>query len=240
LDAVFFWLYNQSMKAFLDHFILGIPRLYLKQYPYAWIVFIALWAWPPSLIVFIFPAIILLGFFMLHWHTSAWLSTLRADHVGADGKFYVDRPSVLFQRAVKNIFILIAAAGGISFFLNQQIGLEPWQVFLMVVGFSLLYRDSTFFGAPTTYVITSAGIAIYFAPGNIDYRLFLKFSEIDRIERCGYQKDKGWNCFARTRAADGLLLIPKNPNGFTKLIEKLFIAPKDIDQFRAHLPYGFN
>jgi hypothetical protein len=228
------------MKSFLDRFILGIPRLYIKQFPYAWIVFIALWTYPPSSIIFIFPFIILLGLFMVQWHHSAWLSTLRAEHAPTGGKFYVDRPSVSIRPAAKNISILLAGAGIMAFFLNRQIGLEPWQMFLIIVGFSLLYRNSIFFGAPTTYIITAGGIGIYFAPSNLDYRLYLKFNEISRIERCGFRKDEGWDCFARVRATDGLLLIPKNPKGLTKRIEKLFIAPKDIDGFLEQLPYGYN
>jgi hypothetical protein len=225
------------MKAFLDRFILGIPRLYIKQFPYAWIVFIALWTWPPN-ISLIFLLIILVGLFMVQWHHSAWISTLRNEYAPNGGKFYVDHPSVPIQRAVQNILILLVATGLIAFFLNRQIGLAPWQVFLILAGFSLLYRNSLFFGAPTTYVITVSGIGVYYAPGHLDYRLFLKFGEISRVERCGFQKDKGWDCFARVRANDGLLLIPKNPNGLTKRIEKLFIAPKDIEKFLAQLPYG--
>lgn len=228
------------MKSFLDRFILGIPRLYIKQFPYAWVVFIGLWTWPPSAIVFVFLFIILLGLSMVQWHHSAWLSTLREEYAPNGGKFYVDRPPVPLRRSVRNISILLAAAGVVSFFLNRQIGLEPWQMFAIITGFSLLYRNTLFFGAPTTYVITASGIAVYFAPTNLDYRLFLKFSEISRAERCGFQKDKGWDCFARVRANDGLLLIPKNPNGLTKRIEKLFIAPSDIEKFQEQLsPYGF-
>jgi hypothetical protein len=227
------------MKIFLDRFILGIPRLYIKQYPYAWIVFIALWTYPPSVIVFAFPFIILLGLFMLEWQRSAWLSNLREEHAPRGGKFYVDRPPVPIRRMVKNIAILLAAAGVVSFFLNRQIGLEPWQMFAIIVGFSLLYRNSTFFGAPTTYVIAASGIAIHFAPGHLDYRVFIKFGEINRIDRCGYEKDKGWNCFARVHANDGLLLNPKNPNGFSKRLEKLYIVPKDIEKFQEQLSlYG--
>ena len=228
------------MKTFLDHFILGIPRLYIKQFPYAWIVFIALWMDPPPAIIFIFLFIVLLGLFMVQWHHSAWLSTLRAEHAPTGGKFYVDRPPVPTQLALKNIPILLAVAGAVAFFLNEQIKLEPWQVFLVIVGFSLFYRNSIFFGAPVTYVITATGIAVYFAPGHLDYFPFLKFSEISRIERCGFRKDEGWDCFARVRATDGLLIIPKNPKGLTKRIEKLFIAPKDIDGFLEQLPYGYN
>jgi len=227
------------MKTFLDRFILGIPRLYIKQFPYAWIVFIGLWAWPPSEIIFVFLFIILLGLLMVQWHHSAWLSTIQNEYSPGGGKFYVDRPPIPIRRAVKNISILLAAAGVVAFFLNRQIGLEPWQMFVIIVGFSLLYRNTMFFGAPTTYVVTASGIAVYFAPTNLDYRLFLKFSEINRIERRGYEKDKGWDCFARVRADDGLLLIPKNPNGFTKRLDKLFIVPKDIEKFQGQLsPYG--
>jgi hypothetical protein len=227
------------VKSFLDRFILGIPRLYIKQFPYAWIVFIALWTWPPNLSL-IFLLIILLGLLMVQWQHSAWISTMRNEYAANGGKFYVDRPSVPFQRTLRNILILLAAAGAVAFFLNRQIGLASWQVFLIIVGFSLFYRNPMFFGAPTTYIVTASGIAIYFAPTNLDYRLFVKFEEISRIERCGFQKDKGWDCFARMRTEDGLLLVPKNPNGLTKRIEKLFIAPRDIDKFLAQLPYEYN
>jgi hypothetical protein len=155
----------------------------------------------------IFLFIILVGLLMVQWHHSAWMSTIRNEYASHGGKFYVDRPPVPLQRAVRNISILCAGAGVISFFLNRQIGLTTGQVFLMLVVFLLLYRNALFFGAPTTYVITSSGIAIYFAPTNLDYRLFLNFDEISRFERCRFQKDKG----------------------LTKRIEKLFIAPKDIE-----------
>ena len=228
------------MRAFLDRFILGIPRLYIKQFPYAWIIFIALWTWPPNL-SFIFLLIVLIGLFMVQWQYSAWISTLRNEYAPNGGKFYVDRPPVPIQRAVKNISILVVAAGLVSYFLSGQFRLNTWQLFILIVGFSLFYRNYLFFGALTTYVITASGIAVYFAPGHLDYRPFLKFDEIDRIERCEYQKDKGWDCFARVPlfGKDGLLLIPKNPKGFTKRMEKLFIIPKDIDKFQEQLPYGF-
>ena len=175
---------------------------------------------------------------MLQWQYSAWVSTIRNEYAPNGGKFYVDRPPVPIQRAVRNILILLVVAGIVAFFLNRQIGLTVWQIFLVIVGFSLLYRNSTFFGAPTTYIITASGIAIHFAPGHLDYRLFLKFSEISRIERCGYQRDKGWDCFARVPSDDGLLILPKNPKGLTKRIEKLFIVPMNIDKFLAQLPHG--
>ncbi len=110
----------------------------------------------------------------------------------------------------------------------------------MIVGFTLLYQDSRFFGASTTYIVTDQGIGIRFIPGHIDYRLFLPFKEISRIEKSEYQKDKTWDLFARTRETkEGLLMIPKNPRGFTKRIDKLFIAPEDGEKFLEQLPYGY-
>lgn len=77
-------------------------------------------------------------------------------------------------------------------------------------------------------------------PGHIDYRLFFPFREISRIEKTAYQKDSNWDFFAHTREMkDGLLMIPKNPNGFTKRIEKLFIAPQDREKFIEQLPHGY-
>jgi hypothetical protein len=71
--------------------------------------------------------------------------------------------------------------------------------------------------------------------------LFFPFREISRIEKSVYQKDKDWDVFARTRnVKDGLLMIPKNPSGFTKRIDKLFIAPRDMNRFLEQLPQGYS
>jgi len=233
-------LYNQPMKPSLDHFILGIPRLFLKQYPYAWFPLIVLWTWPPN-ISLIFLVIILLGISALQWQRAAWVSHMRRELAGADGKFYLDEPAVPWGRAARNIAILFVGSGLIAFILKGQLGLAFWQVFLILVCFTLTYQDIRFFGYPTIYIITATGIAVYFAPGHLDYRLFFTFKEIARIERTHFQKDKNWDFFARTRdvGTDGLLLIPKDIKGFSKRMEKLFIAPQDIEKFLEQLPYGY-
>jgi len=227
---------NQS----LDRFILGIPRLFLKQYPYAWFPAIALWTWPPNLSL-AFLAVIAIGLLSIHWQISAWISHMRREHAGKDGKFHVDRPAVPWGRAVRNIAILLAGGGLIASLLKGQFGLSFWQLFLIFVTFTLTYQDVRFFGFPTIYVITASGIAVYFGTGHLDYRLFFTFKEISRIERTRFQKGKNWDFFGRTpeAGADGLLLIPKNIDGFSKRIEKLFIAPQDIDKFVEQLPYGY-
>ncbi|HSO12545.1 MAG TPA: hypothetical protein VLT51_09235 [Anaerolineales bacterium] len=228
------------MNPSLDLFILGVPRLFLKQYPYAWFPLVVLWTWPPT-ISLVFLAVIVIGLLLLRWQSAAWISHMWREHAGKEGKFYVDRPAIPWGRAVRNIAILLVGSGLIAFLLKGQFGLSFWQVFLIGVGFTLTYQDIRFLGFPTIYIITATGIAVYFATGHLDYRLFFTFKEISRIERSQFQKDRNWDFFARTRetGSDGLLLIPKNINGFSKRIERLFIAPGNIEQFLEQLPYGY-
>jgi len=223
------------MKTSLDKFILDAPRLFIKQYAYAWIVFIALWSVPPNIsLACLF--IILVGMFLLRWQHLAWIQSIREKH-GA-GKFFVDEPPIPWKKSARNISMLIAIAAAVAYFLNAQIGLSPVQTFLIIVGFTLLYRNAMFFGAPTTYIITDSGIGIYYAPGHLDYRLYIKFNDIARIERYAYKKDSGWSILARTKEInDGLLLTPKGKD-FTDWIEKAYIIPTDLDKFLEELPRG--
>jgi hypothetical protein len=227
------------MQQYLDRIILSFPVLFLKQYPYAWIAVVALWPRSP-VIVLICLAIIGVGLLCLRWQSTAWVSHMRRLYAANDGKFYIDQPPIPWQRAARSIAVLTAGSAVFAYLLRGQFGLSFWQFLLMGVGFTLLYRDAQFFGTAVTYIITATGIGIHLVPGHLDYRLFLSFKEISRIERCAYQEKLDTDIFARTRdAGDGLLLIPKDPNGFTKQIDKLFIVPQDVDRFVEQLPYGF-
>ncbi|HET6597442.1 MAG TPA: hypothetical protein VFG81_17565 [Anaerolineales bacterium] len=227
------------MKPLFDRFILGFPVLFLKQYPYAWIAIVALWPRSPSL-ASLFLVIVVLGLVCLRWQTAAWISHIRREHAGKDGKFYVDQPPVAWHQAARNITVLLAGSVLGAYILRGQFGLSFWQLLIMLTGFCIFYQDTRFFGAAVTYVVTATGIAIRFVPGHIDYRLFLSFREISRIEKTTYQTDRNWDFFARARdTKEGLLMTPKNPNGFTRRIEKLFIAPQDQERFLAELPHGY-
>lgn len=227
------------MRKALDNFILAIPVLFIKQFPYAWIAAVVLWSWPPTFSI-VFLAIIVVGLLALRWQSRAWISNLQREHAFKDGKFYVDQPPFSFIDSARKILILLAGAALLAWLLNGQFGLSFWQIFLIIVGFTLLYRDTQFFGASTTYIITDQGIGIHFTPGHIDYRLFLTFKEISRIEPSTFQKNGNWDAFVRTEnIKDGLLLLPKNPNGFTKRIERLFIAPHQREKFLEQLPHGY-
>ena len=227
------------MKPFLDRFILGFPILFLKQYPYAWILIVGLWPRAPSLIAFL-SAWIVVCILLLRWQSTAWISIMRRKYADQNGKFYLDRPAVPWMRAARNIAILAVGSVLVAFLLRGQFGLTFWKILIMIIGFTVLYHDTQLFGRETTYIITATGIAIRFVPGHFDYRLFLPFKEISRIERLDYQESLDTSLFARTRdVKNGLLMIPKDPNGFTRTIDKLFIAPNDLEGFVEQLPYGF-
>jgi hypothetical protein len=227
------------MRPLLDRFILGFPVLFLKQYPYAWIAIVALWPRSP-VVASLLIVVILLGILSLRWQSAAWLSHMRRLHAGKDGKFYVDQPPVSWQSAAQNFAVVFALSIVAAFLLKGQFGLTFWQILIMAAGFTVFYRDTRFFGSAVTYIITATGIGIRLVPGHIDYRLFLPFKEISRIERKEYRQSPDTDIFARAPTAkDGLLLIPKDPRGFTARIDKLFIVPKDIDTFVEQLPYGY-
>jgi hypothetical protein len=227
------------MRSFLDRFILGFPVLFLKQYPYAWIAAVALWPRSPSFGM-LFLGIVVVGILSLRWQSAAWISNIRRQYAGQDGKFYVDQPPVPWTRAGRNIAYLIAGAAVIGYLLRGQFGLNFWQFVIMIVGFTIFYRDTQFFGSAATYIVTASGIGIRLVPGHIDYRLFFPFKEISLIKRADYKQSQDIDLFARSREAkDGLLLIPKDPKGFTRRIDKLFIVPQDVEKFVEQLPYGY-
>lgn len=226
------------MKQHLDHLILAIPVVFIKQYAFAWIAAIALWTWPP-VASGIFLAIVMIGILMLRWQSIAWLSNLRREHASPNGKFYIDQPPVRVWESAQKILILLAGAGIMAWFLRDRFGMGFWQLFIMVAGFILLYYDTRFVGWLSTYVVTDRGIGIRFVPGRIDYRLFIPFEEIRRIGKSQFQKDRNWELFAPSRdTKDGLLMTPQNPEGFTKRIERLFIAPSSMEKFLEQVPQG--
>jgi hypothetical protein len=108
------------------------------------------------------------------------------------------------------------------------------QWFLLLGGVMLLYKDNLIFGAYTTYILTSHGLAIRFIPSHIDYRILLKFSEIRdaHLAEIPETPPLDWSILASTRSEkQGILLLPANSKSFTKTIDKLFIVPTQPEVF---------
>ena len=116
-------IYNRIMKQAFDHFILAIPVLFIKQFPYAWIAAVVLWSWPPFFSG-IFLSIIVIGLLMLRWQSSAWISNLQREHAFKEGKFHVDQPSFSFMDSARKILILMAGAALLAWLLNGKFGLS--------------------------------------------------------------------------------------------------------------------
>ena len=229
------------MTQTLNRFILGLPVLFLKQYPYAWIVFVALWPYsPPMALVFL--AVVVIGIISLRWQADAWITQMRSEHAPDNGKFHVDQPAVPWRMAAQKIGLLIAGGAIAAFLLQGRLGLSFWQFFFIIAGFPIFYQDTRFFGASVIYIITATGIGIRFVPGHLGYQIFLPFREIRQIERTSYKYREGsdTDVFARTREeAHGLLLIPKDPRGFQKASTSCLLSLPTWKDFMQHLPYGF-
>jgi hypothetical protein len=109
----------------------------------------------------------------------------------------------------------------------------------MIVGFAVFYMDVRFFGAETAYIVTDTGVSIYFVSGHLDYRVFLRFQEMDRVQRLDNVEkvEDTWWVFSRLQKVKrGILLLPRNPLGFSKRIEKAFLTPTDVDEFLKRIP----
>jgi hypothetical protein len=226
------------MKTFLDRFILGFPTLFLKQYPYAWIAVVLLWKWPPILSA-TFLVIVVVGIFAVVWRAKAWVSEMQREHAPGDATFYVDRLPIPIPFMARNLGILVALSALVAWFLQGQIGLTFWQLIIMFVGFSIFYMDTRFFGASTIYIVTGEGIAIYYIPGHIDYRIFIKFKEMRQIVRLESVEKipETWTLFSRLRTTKrGILLVPRDRNGFSKRLQELLLTPTDTDEFIKHVP----
>lgn len=224
------------MQQKLDSFILSIPTLFIKQYPYAWIPAAALWTWPPfaSAIIFL---IVLLGILSLHWRAAAWISSVRREH--GDDPFHVERLPIPVPTAIRNIAILLVIAALTSWLLHQSLRLGFWQTVVMIVGFGLCYLDTSFFGGFVIYIVTGTGIAIYYIPGHTDYRIFLRFKEIRQAARLEQIEKipESWAVIARLRKATrGVLLVPRSPTGFSPRLREVLLTPVDTDGFLKHIP----
>lgn len=227
------------MKQILDRYILYIPTLFIKQYPYAWVVAIALWSWPLNISAVLF-LIIALGIFSLQWREAAWVSEMRRQHAPRNEIFYKDRLPVPKPRAVRNLAILVTISAATAWIIGEQLSLNFWQAFVMISGFGLFYLDTRFFGPVAIYIVTGGGIAIYYIPGHTDYRIFIRFNEMGQVVRMGRIETRPvtWSVISRDRdTKSGVLLVPRYARGFTRVLDgEVLLTPSNVDEFLKHVP----
>lgn len=225
---------------FLENFILEVPYLFLKKVPYAWLAVVFFWVWPPVLLSWILIGIVALGLVMMVWQRRAWETKLIREHHHGKKIPYIDHPQMPLSIRLRNLGALFVGSGLLAWFFQGRFELNLWQWFFLLSGFMLLYMDHRLLGVTTVYIITDQGIGIRFAPGHIDYRLFFSYNEIKRVERIHVPEEKPirWSVTTPTRSPKvGVLLTPRNPDGFSKQIEgEVLLAPTDNNEFLKHIP----
>lgn len=225
---------------FLENFILGVPYLFLKKIPYAWLAVIFFWVWPPVLFSWILIAIVALGLLMMDWQRRIWEARLIREHHAGPERPFIDRPKMPLTVRARNLVLLALGSGLAAWIFRGQFELSFWQWFFLLAGFMLLYMDHRLLGPTTVYILTDQGIGIRFAPGHIDYRIFFSYWEIWRVQRVQVPKQMPvrWSQLTPTRGPDdGVLLTPRNRDGFSRQIKsEVLLAPSEIDAFIKHVP----
>ena len=226
---------------FLENFILDIPYLFLKKIPYAWLAVIFFWIWPPVLLSWILVGIVLLGLIMMVWQRRAWETKLIREHHQKSNAVYIDRPKMPVSIQLRNMIILALGSVALAWPFQGRFELNFWQWVFLLIGFMLLYMDHRLLGSTTVYIVTDQGIGIRFAPGHIDYRLFFSYGEIRHVQPVQVPDPRPlrWSVTTPTRnPKGGVLLTPRNPNGFSRQIEgEVLLTPTDTDEFMKHIPH---
>jgi hypothetical protein len=218
----------------IENFLLGIPYLFLKKIPYAWVGVAAFWTWPP-VASGILMLLVLLGLGMMVGQERAWQNKIQREYHSSPSNPYIDRPHISRLIQARNLAFVLAAGALLGWLLRGRIGLSGPQWALLLAGVMLLYKDSLLFGASTTYMITDQGIGVRFVPGHVDYRLFFRFHEIRWAEYMPTPEriPRRWDILVPKRyPKEGLLLRAVQPEGFSKQIQsEVFLAPTDIQKF---------
>lgn len=222
---------------FLDKFILGIPLPFFNIVPYAWLTAIFLWTWPPTL-AGILLGIVLLGLLVMLWQERAWRRMIRSEYQHGKANPSVDRPHLPLLIQLRNVALLCAACGLLSWLLNGRLGLLGWQWFALLAGFMLLWNKSRLLGNSTTYLITEQGIAIRLV-GRMEYRLYFPYGEIADVKKTDIPKKipPTWGVLWPGKSAwEGILVSPASPAGFSKQFPgSLLLTPTDKDAFLKEL-----
>ena len=219
----------------LERIILGIPYVLLKKMSYLWLLIVFFYTWPPVLSTILF-VLLVLSMVLIKDQREIWEASIRRTCKEGNASLYVDRPKAPFSYQIRNLVLVLLAGIGLGYFLD---GTVAWvtspQWFLLAVGFFLLQKDLNLFGAPTVYFVTDDGLWL----GYVTLHLFFKFNEIRQVLRVRDVKKKPerWAELAPVRnIKDGLLLHPVNPSGFTRLLDEIFLAPTNVNEFLRHIP----
>jgi hypothetical protein len=218
----------------LERLIMRFPVDTLRKVEYAWFGIVVFFVRPP-IVSGILAICLLLSLIILKAQRHIWEANVRHRCQDKGVEPYIDRPRAPFVYQGTNLLLLLLVGFVLAYLFGGTIGLSGVQWFLIVVGFSILKLDWKLFGAPTVYIVTDQGIGL----GHGDVKLFVHFDEIAQVVlvQDAVSRAERWNFFTPTRSVcDGALLVPENRTGFTRFIERIFLAPTNQEQFLKVIP----
>lgn len=222
---------------FFENFVLETPYLFLKKIPYAWVVVVVFWAWPP-VVAGMFAGIIALGLWMMSLQQRFWEAKIYREFQ-KEGTPYRVQPRAPLKTRLRNVALVLAGSALLGFLLDNRLSLTGLQWFLLASGLMLLYRDAYILGASAVYLVTPRGIGVRYIPGHVDYRLFFRYSEINYVTRvrAGDKLPTNTSVLSPVRnKREGILLVAKLMDGFSNQLGQILLTPNDPEAFLAQLP----
>lgn len=219
------------MNAF-DHLIRNLPAGTIHKLSYAWVGAVFLFPWSPAISV-VLAVTALLAVVIPMLQRRVWEADLQREHTVV----YVDRPSIPLLRRALNLALAFVGSAILAYLLDGQLGMAGLAWFLITLGLFVFQLDERLFGAPTVYLVTTEGIGIIHST----VRLFLSFAEIEQILAIADVDElpARWAVMAPTASpASGVLLVPVDRAGFTRLVDHVLTTPQEPDRFLHHVPPG--
>ena len=229
-------LYNHPMKQSLDRFIMKVPYPLFKKVLYIYVGAVIFWDNAPFASMVLW-GVILATLLIIGYQSRVRIADAIQKHSSSDD-IYSEAMRGPITYWGPRLFVVSIASALTGYFLDGQFGLKGVQIFFLIMGYAVFYRETNLLGAFVNYIITDRGIGIYYVPGHNVYQLFINFSEIKSIT---VVKDNNspsplWTCLSPYDAKTGLLLSPVSPDGFLSRDKFFFITPKNMDVFISHLP----
>jgi hypothetical protein len=218
----------------LEAFILSVPFAFLKKIQYAWLGVVFFWTWPP-----VFSGILLgvevTSLLMMAWQQRAWETRIKRAYHSGGTRLYIDHPHAARTFQIRNLVLVLVGSGLLGWLLNGRVGINGLQWSILFAGFMLLYKDAVLFGAAVTYLITDQGIGIRYVPGQVDYRLFFRFTEVWQIMRTEVPErlPPRWDVLTPQRhPKEGVLLYTARREGYSKQIKsEVLLTPTNMGEF---------
>lgn len=222
----------------LESFLLATPYLFLKKIPYLWVPVVVFYTWPP-IISGILLGIIALGLLMMKGQQWAWIRRTRREFARDAASAYVTRPSAPVSYRARNGLLLLIGSATLGWLLDGQLDFSAVQWALLAAGLMALYKDALLFGAGLTVILTDQGLSLRYVPGHVDYRILIRFNEIRAVRPAKFVRNNKLSVLSPVRTPQrGLLIAPRDRNGFSKTLGDIFLVVEDETEFMKRLPFG--